>query len=196
MASCWQSAPSYLDYLTERAAKTHDVRTPEGKVAAANAILPYLIKVPNPMLRAELAGRLAERLRVDERLLRDELRRAAGEKRAEVHVAEAGGAGRQPRGQAIAARMPGKRRDGGRLLPEIVESGAVEGLVGENIFKQLWEARQRNEKLNLAETEGVLSPQEKRLAYRRTLLAGSSPSLEQAQGYLRGLQIRAPAARA
>ncbi len=51
-----KSAPSYLDYLTERAAKTHDLRTPEGKVAAVNAILPYLIKVPNPMLRAELAG--------------------------------------------------------------------------------------------------------------------------------------------
>ena len=82
------NAPSYLDYLTERAAKTHDLRTPEGKVAAANAILPYLIKVPNPMLRAELAGRLAERLRVDERLLRDELRRAAGEKRGEVRVTE------------------------------------------------------------------------------------------------------------
>ena len=81
-----KGAPSYLDYLTERAAQTHDVRTPEGKVAAVNAILPYLIKVPNPMLRAELAGRLAERLRVDERLLRDELRRAAGEKRGEVRV--------------------------------------------------------------------------------------------------------------
>ena len=83
-----KSAPSYLDYLTERAARNHDIRSPEGKVAAVNAILPYLIKVPNPMLRAELAGRLAERLRVDERLLRDELRRAAGEKRGEVRVVE------------------------------------------------------------------------------------------------------------
>ena len=91
-----KTAPSYLDYLTERAATTHDLRTPEGKVAAVNAILPYLIKVPNPILRAELATRLAERLRVDERLLRDELRRAAGDKRAEVHVCTNGGGGRQP----------------------------------------------------------------------------------------------------
>ena len=40
------AAPSYLDYLTERAAATHDINTPEGKVAAANAVLPYLGRVP------------------------------------------------------------------------------------------------------------------------------------------------------
>ena len=42
-------------------------------MAAANAIMPYVGQVPNPMLRAELANRLAERLRLDERLLREEL---------------------------------------------------------------------------------------------------------------------------
>ncbi|MGB9487978.1 MAG: DNA primase, partial [Terriglobia bacterium] len=36
------AAPSYLDYLTERAVAKHDLNTPEGKVAAANAVMPYL----------------------------------------------------------------------------------------------------------------------------------------------------------
>ena len=184
------SAPSYLDYLTERAAKTHDVRTPEGKVAAANAILPYLIKVPNPMLRAELAGRLAERLRVDERLLRDELRRAAGEKRGEVRVVEEAAADANHAVKQLLRACLESEEVAEALLPEVVESGAVGGLIGENVFKQLWEARKRNEKLNLAESEGVLSPQEKRLAYDALFWPGVPPSLEQARGYLRALKLQ------
>ncbi len=190
------NAPSYLDYLTERAAKTHDMRTPEGKVAAANAILPYLIKVPNPMLRAELAGRLAERLRVDERLLRDELRRAAGEKRGEVRVVEEAGADANHAVKQLLRACLESEEVAEALLPEIVESGAVSGLLGENIFKHLWEARQRNEKLNLAESEGVLSPQEKRLAFDALFWPGAPPSLEQAQGHLRTLKIERLRARA
>jgi DNA primase len=184
-----KTAPSYLDYLTERAAKNHDIHTPEGKVAAVNAILPYLAKVPNPLLRAELAGRLAERLRVDERLLRDELRRAAGEKRGEVRAAEEGVADANHAVKQLLRACLESEELAEALLPEVVESGAVSGLIGENVFKRLWEARQRNEKLNLAETEGVLSPQEKRLAFDALFWPGAAPSLEQAQGHLRKLRV-------
>jgi len=187
-AELLKSAPSYLDYLTDRAAKTHDIRTPEGKVAAANAILPYLIKVPNPMLRAELAGRLAERLRLDERLLRDELRRAAGEKRGEVRVVEEVAADANHAVKQLLRACLESDEVADAVLPEIIQTGATAGLIGENVFKQLWEARQRNEKLNLAESEGKLSPQEKRLAYDALFWPGAAPSLEQAHGYLRALE--------
>ena len=53
-----KSAPSYLDYLTERAAKTHDIRTPEGKVAAVNAILPYLDQGAQPHVARGIGGPL------------------------------------------------------------------------------------------------------------------------------------------
>jgi DNA primase len=183
------NAPSYLDYLTERAAKNHDISTPEGKVGAANAILPYLVKVPNPMLRAELAGRLAERLRVDERLLRDELRRAAGEKRGEVRVTPGMGADANHGVKQLLRACLESEEMADALLPEIVESGALGGLLGENVFKQLWEARQRNEKLSLAESEGALTPEEKRLAYDALFWPGAPPGLEQTQGHLRKLKI-------
>ena len=184
-----KNAPSYLDYLTERAATTHDLRTPEGKVAAVNAILPYLIKVPNPILRAELATRLAERLRVDERLLRDELRRAAGEKRGEVHVAEQAAVDANHGVKQLLRACLQSQDVADALLPEIVESGVMEGLLGDNIFRQLWEARQRNGELNLTESEGVLSPQEKRLAIDAQFWPEAAPSLEQAQGHLRKLKV-------
>jgi DNA primase len=185
-----KSAPSYLDYLTERAAVTHDVRTPEGKVAAVNAILPYLIKVPNPMLRAELAGRLAERLRVDERLLRDELRRAAGEKRGEVRAVEAVAADANLAVKQLLRACLESEEVADALLPEVLECGALDGQVGDNIFKQMWAARQRNERLNLAESEGVLTTQERSLAYAALFWPGASPSLEQAQGCVRALKLQ------
>jgi DNA primase len=185
-----KSAPSYLDYLTERAARNHDIRSPEGKVAAVNAILPYLIKVPNPMLRAELAGRLAERLRVDERLLRDELRRAAGEKRGEVRVVEEVVADSNHAVKQLLRACLESEEVAEALLPEVIESGVAGGLLGDNVFKLLWESRQRKAKLNLAESEGVLSPQEKRLAFDALFWPGAPPSLEQAQGFLRALKFQ------
>jgi hypothetical protein len=124
---------------------------------------------------------------VDERLLRDELRRAAGEKRGEVRVAEEPADANHAVKQLLRACLESEEvaED---LLPEIVESGALGGLVGENVFKQLWEARKRNERLNLAESEGMLSPQEKSLAYGALFWPGDPPSLELAQAYLRGLR--------
>ena len=184
-----KSAPSYLDYLTERAATTHDMRTPEGKVAAVNAILPYLIKVPNPILRAELATRLAERLRVDERLLRDELRRAAGEKRGEVHIAEPVAVDANHGVKQLLRACLHSEEVARELLPEIVQSGVMDGLLGDNIFKQMWIARERNEELNLTESDAVLNPQEKRLAIDAQFWPDAAPSLEQAQGHLRKLKI-------
>ena len=94
------------------------------------------------MLRAELAGRLAERLRVDERLLRDELRRAAGEKRGEVRVVEEAAPDANHGVKQLLRACLESEELAEALLPEIVESGAMSGLLGDNVFKQLWEARQ------------------------------------------------------
>ena len=75
------------------------------------------------------------------------------------------------------------------LLPEIMESGAVGGLLGREYLQAIVGSPQRNEKLNLAESEGVLSPQEKRLAFDALFWPGAPPNLEQAQGCLRALKL-------
>jgi hypothetical protein len=142
------------------------------------------------MLRAELAGRLAERLRVDERLLRDELRRAAGEKRGEVRVVEEVVADSNHAVKQLLRACLESEEVAEALLPEVIESGVAGGLLGDNVFKLLWESRQRKAKLNLAESEGVLSPQEKRLAFDALFWPGAPPSLEQAQGFLRALKFQ------
>jgi hypothetical protein len=125
---------------------------------------------------------------VDERLLRDELRRAAGEKRGEVHMTEAVATDANHAVKQLLRACLESDELADAVLPDIVESGAIDGLAGENVFKQLWQARLRKEKLDLADPEGVLSPQEKRLALDSLFWPGAPFTLEQAQGYVRALK--------
>jgi DNA primase len=165
------AAPSYLDYLTERAVATHNVSTPEGKVAAANAVMPYLGRVPNPMLRAELASRLAERLRLDERLLREELRRAAGEGRRQVEVKQDVAATASPAEKQL-LRVFLEREDlADEFLPELVEGRDCEGLITAPIFGRMLEMRRRGESIQPANLGEMLIADERRLLYESVFWA-------------------------
>ncbi len=185
------AAPTYLDYLTERAAAQHDVSRPEGKIAAANAVMPYLVRVPNPMLRAELANRLAERLRVDERLLRDELKRAAGAGRREVGV--------QPEVAAVKS-IPAERHllrafiESEELAEEflsgLVESGDLHGLASEEVFRQLLEAWRSGEKIEAASFSDRLSGEAQRLMYDSLFSVSEIPGRDEVVACLRALYRR------
>jgi len=165
------AAPSYLDYLTERAVAKHNLSTPEGKVAAANAVMPYLGRVPNPMLRAELASRLAERLRLDERLLREELRRAAGEGRRQVEVKQGAAATASPAEKQL-LRVFLEREDlADEFLPELVEGRDCEGLITAPIFGRMLEMRRRGESIQPANLGEMLIADERRLLYESVFWA-------------------------
>src|SRR3989338_1407231 len=101
----------YLDYLVERARKQFDWKSQEGKLAALNYLLPYLARVPNKIRRAEWATELADRLQIQEALLREELRRAAAERRPEMKLKPEQARGRAGGGGGTA---PG---GGARSLP-------------------------------------------------------------------------------
>jgi DNA primase len=165
------TAPTYIDYLTERAVAKHNLNTPEGKVAAANAVMPYLGRVPNPMLRAELASRLAERLRLDERLLREELRRAAGEGRRQVEVKQDAAATASPAEKQL-LRVFLEREDlADEFLPELVEGGDCEGLITAPIFGRMLEMRRRGESIQPANLGEMLIADERRLLYESVFWA-------------------------
>ena len=168
-------APTYLDYLTERAAAEHDLERPEGKIAAANALMPYLAKVPNSMLRSELANRVAERFRLDARLLREELHRAAGEGRREIRLhADAGALRATPAEKQLLGLCLQSQEAAEVVLPVLVESGAAQGLVGEGIFTRLWKAHQTGEHFDVTSGEVMLSEAERKLVYEALFSPGEA----------------------
>jgi len=66
----------YFSYLIERARAQFPVRSAEGKVKAVNYLLPHIQRVPNRIVRDELAREIAQKLSIDSAVLRQELRHA------------------------------------------------------------------------------------------------------------------------
>ncbi len=185
------SVPTYLDYLTERAAAEHDLERPEGKIAAANAVLPYLAKVSSGMLRAELASRVAERLRLDARLLRDELRRAAGEGRMEIRLAADSATLKPTPAEKILLRAFMESEElADEFLGPLVEGGDCEGLSTAGIFRRLLEARRAGESLQPSRLELGLEAGEQRLLYDCAFVTGQASTRAEALECLRALRRR------
>ncbi|HMY74949.1 MAG TPA: toprim domain-containing protein, partial [Blastocatellia bacterium] len=67
---------AFLDYIVEQAVAANDQTRPAGKVETINAILPYLKLVKDRIERAEQFERIADRVKIDSKLIRDEFRKA------------------------------------------------------------------------------------------------------------------------
>jgi len=184
------SAPTYVDYLTERAAAQHDLRTPEGKVAAANAVMPFLAKVANPLLRDELASRVADRLRLDQRLLGEQLRRAARDRKPELVVGPETRNGVEHFVKQLIRAFLEDATVADELLPDLVESGDCAGLPGEGVFSKLWELRQQGRPAEVSDLEAFLSPDERRIVYEGLFWPGDPVGLERARQYRKALRVR------
>jgi DNA primase len=77
-----KSSQSYLDFvLSESMGKQRDSFSPKGKQEIISRILPYLVKIPNPIERAEYVTRIASRLQLDESLILLEMRKMPARKR-------------------------------------------------------------------------------------------------------------------
>ncbi len=77
-----RGSQKYFDYLIDRARSQFPVRTPEGKVKAVNYLLPHIQRIPNRIVRDELAQEMAQKLGIDSAVLRQELRHAATDRAA------------------------------------------------------------------------------------------------------------------
>ncbi len=71
-----KTAPVYVEWLIERAAAEHDIKTPQGKAAYLNAVLPTLAKIASAVERAAWLPRVVAAGKLDGPGTEQELRRA------------------------------------------------------------------------------------------------------------------------
>jgi len=71
-------------FLVGEAKRDFDVASLDGRVKALEMVLEQILLLESPLARAEAATRIAEGLGIDDDLVRDELRRAARERRREL----------------------------------------------------------------------------------------------------------------
>ncbi|HJQ24800.1 MAG TPA: DNA primase [Blastocatellia bacterium] len=67
----------YIEYIIDMTVAKHDITRPAGKVEAVNAIMPHLARMRDKVARADYADQIADRLKVDSRVIREEMRRVA-----------------------------------------------------------------------------------------------------------------------
>src|SRR5208283_1261428 len=72
-----KSSQKYFDYLIDRARAQFPVKNSENKVKAVNHLLPHIQRVPNRIVRDELALEISQKLGIDSTVLRQELKHAA-----------------------------------------------------------------------------------------------------------------------
>ena len=75
-----RGARRHSEYLLDRARGLYPA-TAQGKIDALNYLLPHIRRMPNAISREEFASEAAHRLGVDSALVRDELKKAAAERR-------------------------------------------------------------------------------------------------------------------
>jgi len=72
-----RNSQKYFDYLIDRARAQFPARNSESKVKAVNHLLPHIQRVPNRIVRDELALEISQKLGIDSAVLRQELKHAA-----------------------------------------------------------------------------------------------------------------------
>src|SRR5467141_2972428 len=76
-AAALKNSQRYFDYLIERARAQFPVRSAKGKVKAVNYLLPHIQRVPNRIVRDDLAAEISQKMGIDSSVLRQELKHAA-----------------------------------------------------------------------------------------------------------------------
>ncbi len=151
-----QSTP-YLDYVVDQAMRTHDLSRPSGKADALNDVLPFIAQIESQLERVEYARRAAERMQIDEEILRKELRRAASRREPKIQgdrVAVRRGL-TEPERRFLVVLL-GEARVRSLILPGF-EVADIEGLASEPILRAMLDAHRSGEAIGYAELSEKLS---------------------------------------
>ena len=90
-----------IDFLLQGATSRGETTTARGKRAFLEEVVPVLVNVPDRVLRSEYAARLAERLRIEDGVVLEGLRKSLREGSAQLDWGS-----RLPRKQARSQRRP------------------------------------------------------------------------------------------
>ena len=181
------AAPGYIDYVTDRAIAEHGLGSPQGKLAVANAVLPYLARMPNPILRREMTDRLAARALLDDRLLREELRRAAVERRTGVVSRPREYKASEAERKLLRAFLESAEVMD-ELLPGLVADGILKGMITEDVFVKLLVARNAGEVVDVHTLGESLSAENQHLLHECLLASEEVPGREDAMKFCGALR--------
>ncbi len=115
-----------IEFLTDEVAAEYDLEHPHARAQAVNQLLPFVARLQSVVERTSYLNLIADRLRVDEDVLRDELREALKAGRKQMRHAGRNAPGRQGQQQAGSSPPPVKlNRAEGRLVAILASNPRV-----------------------------------------------------------------------
>lgn len=124
----------YLEFLLDRAAALHDLTRPESRRGFLNAMLTVAATIPDVAARDQFADRLAHKARITESVVRDEIRKAAAQRRTEAPaVAVPATARLRPAEQGLLWLLAHRPVEGLAAIAQLEEAD-LEGLIAGPVF--------------------------------------------------------------
>jgi len=140
-AQLQQSKP-YLDYLLDRTAEAHDLRRDDSRRAFLQEMLAVAARVPEAAARDQFADRIAHRARITESVVRDEIRKAAVERRTDVGAREMPALGQlKPAERGVIWALMNQPDEAADALDEL-DQYDLDGLAGGPIIVQALRLRE------------------------------------------------------
>lgn len=135
LAQLKRSKP-YLEYLLDRAAAQHDLRRADGRRAFVHAMLAVAARIPDAAARDQFADRIAHRARITEKVVRDEIRRAAAGRRTGIAAARLGAESPLRAAERGLLWAIVHRPDEAHAVLGLLESADVSGLRSESVLEK------------------------------------------------------------
>jgi DNA primase len=136
-----RESTSYLDFVLETAVRGQGTMdSPRNKIQVLNAVLPYLAKLPNAVERSDYVFQFARKLRIEDKLLLAEVRKAAQQKRTQLPEARIVSVGAMKLAEKrLLQLLLGSTELQSQMLPRC-SSDDFTGLATERIFVAVLEA--------------------------------------------------------
>lgn len=168
------SAPCMEFVLAHSMNRQRDPHSPAGKQQVVNEIIPYLLKMPNRIERAEYVSRVASRLRIHESLILLEMRKRARPGRQQLQLNSKPAEQSPTQAETYLLHAVFQDRTQESLLSSL-EAELFDGLPCNEIFGKVFELRKRCKEISVFSLREQLSGESLELFDRLTLRALDKP---------------------
>ncbi|MGB7622842.1 MAG: toprim domain-containing protein, partial [Terriglobia bacterium] len=171
-----RQAPFYLDYLIEKAREKVLPGSSRSKAEALNWLLPYVSRVSNSIERMEMAQKVAEKLEIDDPLVRSELKRAVRVRQSQLQKNVIDRETRlKPVEIQILQSVMGDENLAKELLSFCQSASYYGGLASERIFEAVLITLKEDEFLDTDRVLSRLTSEEDRELFMRILYENVEP---------------------
>ncbi|MBZ5534603.1 MAG: DNA primase [Acidobacteriia bacterium] len=171
-----KQAPFYLDYLIEKAREKIHPESGRSKAEALNWLLPYLSRVSNSIERSEMAHKVAEKLAIEDPLVRSELQRAVRQRRSQLQKTVTNQGSRlKPVEIQVLQSIFGNENLATELLSFCQSASYYRGLASERIFEAVLGILREGEPLETDRVIARLTEENDREMFMRILYENVEP---------------------